>query len=136
MIESAGRNGGYGKYVRIRHNATYKTAYAHMSRIAKGMRRGKRVRQGEIIGYVGSTGRSTGPHLHYEVLRGGRQVNPLKIKLPAGEKLKAADLESFRNERTRIDALRQQVRDGDAVIAQAGCRPTSGDASEDGATAC
>ncbi len=79
VVESAGRNGAYGKYVRIRHNSTYKTAYAHMRRIAKGMRRGKRVRQGQVIGYVGSTGRSTGPHLHYEVLRGGRQVNPLKI---------------------------------------------------------
>jgi murein DD-endopeptidase MepM/ murein hydrolase activator NlpD len=128
VIESAGRNGGYGKYIRIRHNSTYKTAYAHMSRIAKGMRRGKRVRQGQIIGYVGSTGRSTGPHLHYEVLRGGRQVNPLKIKLPSGEKLKAVDLEDFQTRREHIDALRQRVRDGDAVIAQAGCRPTSGDA--------
>ena len=132
VVESAGRNGAYGKYLRIRHNATYKTAYAHMNRIAKGMRRGKRVRQGQIIGYVGSSGRSTGPHLHYEVLRGGRQVNPLKIKLPAGEKLKAGDLESFHARRARIDDLRQQVRDGDAVIAQAGCQLTS----EDGAAAC
>ena len=129
VIEAAGRNGAYGKYLRIRHNSTYKTAYAHMSRIAKGMRRGKRLRQGQIIGYVGSTGRSTGPHLHYEVLRGGRQVNPLKIKLPSGEKLKSADLESFQTRRERIDALRQRVRDGDAVIAQAGCRPRSGDAA-------
>lgn len=132
VVESAGRNGAYGKYLRIRHNSTYKTAYAHMSRIAKGMRRGTRVRQGQIIGYVGSSGRSTGPHLHYEVLRGGRQVNPLKIKLPAGEKLKAADLERFGRQRTRIDALRQQVRDGDAVIAQAGCQ----NPPEDAAAAC
>jgi murein DD-endopeptidase MepM/ murein hydrolase activator NlpD len=132
VVESAGRNGAYGKYLRIRHNGTYKTAYAHMKRIAKGMRRGKRVRQGQIIGYVGSTGRSTGPHLHYEVLQGGRQVNPLKIKLPAGEKLKAADLASFHARRARIDDLRQRVRDGDAVVAQAGCLPASGDA----ATAC
>jgi murein DD-endopeptidase MepM/ murein hydrolase activator NlpD len=128
VIESAGRNGGYGKYLRIRHNSTYKTAYAHMTRIAKGMRRGKRVRQGQIIGYVGSTGRSTGPHLHYEVLRGGRQVNPLKIKLPSGEKLKAADLASFERHRADIDAQRQRVRDGDALIAQAGCQLPSGDA--------
>jgi murein DD-endopeptidase MepM/ murein hydrolase activator NlpD len=132
VVESAGRNGAYGKYLRIRHNSTYKTAYAHMKRIAKGMRRGKRVRQGQIIGYVGSTGRSTGPHLHYEVLRGGRQVNPLKIKLPSGERLKAADLESFERHRVRIDALRQQVRDGDAVIAQAGCQLTP----ENAAAAC
>ncbi len=126
VIESAGRNGGYGKYLRIRHNSTYKTAYGHMTRIAKGMRRGKRVRQGQIIGYVGSTGRSTGPHLHYEVLRAGRQVNPLKIKLPSGEKLKAADLESFQRHRADIDAQRRRVRDGDAMIAQAGCQLRSG----------
>lgn len=122
VIESAGRNGGYGKYLRIRHNSTYKTAYAHMKRIAKGMRRGKRVRQGQIIGYVGSTGRSTGPHLHYEVLHSGRQVNPLKIKLPSGEKLKAADLESFERHRADIDAQRRRVRDGNAMIAQADCQ--------------
>jgi murein DD-endopeptidase MepM/ murein hydrolase activator NlpD len=136
VVESAGRNGAYGKYVRIRHNSTYKTAYAHMKRIAKGMRRGKRVRQGQVIGYVGSTGRSTGPHLHYEVLRGGRQVNPLKIKLPSGEKLKAAEMESFERRRARIDALRQQVRDGDAVIAQAGCQNPTGDAAPSEAGAC
>ena len=64
----AGRNGGYGNYMRIRHNSTYKTAYAHLHRIAKGVSRGKTVKQGQVIGYVGSTGRSTGPHLHYEVL--------------------------------------------------------------------
>ncbi len=132
VVESAGRNGAYGKYVRIRHNSTYKTAYAHMKRIAKGMRRGRRVVQGQIIGYVGSTGRSTGPHLHYEVLRGGRQVNPLKIKLPSGERLKAADLESFERHRKRIDILRQRVRDGEAVIAQAGCQFSP----EDSAPAC
>ena len=131
VIESAGRNGGYGKYLSIRHNSTYKTAYGHMTRIAKGMRRGKRVRQGQIIGYVGSTGRSTGPHLHYEVLRGGRQVNPLKIKLPSGEKLKAADLESFQRHRADIDAQRRRVRDSDALIAQAGCQLRSGDAEPD-----
>ncbi len=129
VIESAGRNGGYGKYLRIRHNSTYKTAYGHMTRIAKGMRRGKRVRQGQIIGYVGSTGRSTGPHLHYEVLRGGRQVNPLKIKLPSGERLKAADLASFERHRAGIDAQRRRVRDGDAMLAQAGCQLPSEDAA-------
>ena len=128
VVESAGRNGGYGKYLRIRHNSTYKTAYGHMTRIAKGMRRGKRVRQGQIIGYVGSTGRSTGPHLHYEVLRGGTQVNPLKIELPSGEKLKAADLERFERHRADIDAQRRRARDGDALIAQAGCQRPSEDA--------
>jgi murein DD-endopeptidase MepM/ murein hydrolase activator NlpD len=133
VIESAGRNGGYGKYVRIRHNSTYKTAYGHMSRIAKRARRGKRVRQGQVIGFVGSTGRSTGPHLHYEVLRQGRQVNPLKIKLPSGEKLKGKALESFHVRRERIDALRELARQGDSLMARAGCLlPAAGAGAPDG----
>ena len=96
VIESAGRNGAYGKYVRIRHNGRYKTAYAHLSRYGLGIRRGKRVTQGQIIGYVGSTGRSTGPHLHYEVIVRNRQVNPLSIKLPTGTKLKGKQLVVFK----------------------------------------
>ncbi len=95
VIESAGRNGAYGKYVRIRHNGRYKTAYAHLSRYGRGIRRGKRVTQGQIIGYVGSTGRSTGAHLHYEVIVRNRQVNPLSIKLPTGTKLKGKQLAAF-----------------------------------------
>jgi murein DD-endopeptidase MepM/ murein hydrolase activator NlpD len=95
VIEKIGRWNAYGKYVRIRHNGTFKTAYAHMHRFAKGMRRGRRVKQGEIIGYVGSTGRSTGPHLHYEVLRNGRQTNPMKVKLPSGMRLKGKALKNF-----------------------------------------
>jgi murein DD-endopeptidase MepM/ murein hydrolase activator NlpD len=102
-IISAGRKGGYGKYVQIRHNERYATAYGHMHRIARGMRRGKRVKQGQIIGYVGSTGRSTGPHLHYEVLTGGRQVNPLRLRLPSGRKLRGKDLATFRSVRTFLD---------------------------------
>ena len=106
QIEMAGRNGGYGNYVRIRHNSTYKTAYAHMHRFAKGISRGKKVKQGQVIGYVGSTGRSTGPHLHYEVLLNGKQVNPLSIKLPSGEKLTGEKLERFQVARAAIDQLR------------------------------
>ena len=107
-IERAGRNGGYGKYIRIRHNGSYKTAYAHMKGYAKGIKKGKRVKQGQIIGYVGSTGRSTGPHLHYEVIHNGKQVNPRKIKLPSGETLKGQDLENFQAARAEIDALYRQ----------------------------
>ena len=92
-VEVAGRNGGYGKYVRIRHNGSYSTAYAHMKGFAKDIRRGKRVKQGQVIGYVGNTGRSTGAHLHYEVVRDGRQMNPMKVKMPAGPKLKGKELE-------------------------------------------
>lgn len=96
VIEVAGRNGGYGNYVRIRHSGSYKTAYAHMKKFAKGVRKGSRVKQGQIIGYVGSTGRSTGPHLHYEVHQGGKQINPLSVKLPAGRKLGGKMLAAFR----------------------------------------
>ena len=96
VIEYAGRNGGYGKYVRIRHNGTYKTAYAHMNRYGRGIRKGRRVRQGQVIGYVGSTGRSTGPHLHYEVHKSGRQVNPRSVKLPSGRKLQGRELAAFK----------------------------------------
>jgi murein DD-endopeptidase MepM/ murein hydrolase activator NlpD len=103
VIVAAGRNGGYGLYVRIRHNATYSTAYAHMRAIARGTRRGRRVRQGQIIGYVGSTGRSTGPHLHYEVLRNNRQTNPLGLKLPTGKKLRGAALRRFLAAKAEID---------------------------------
>jgi murein DD-endopeptidase MepM/ murein hydrolase activator NlpD len=101
-IEHAGRNGAYGKYIRIRHNGTYKTAYGHMRRLVRGMRKGKRVRQGQIIGYVGTTGRSTGPHLHYEILRGGRQVNPRRLKMPSGRKLKGSELARFQSARALI----------------------------------
>lgn len=97
FIEMAGRNGAYGNYVRIRHTDTYKTAYAHMKSFAKKTRKGKRVKQGQIIGYVGTTGRSTGPHLHYEVHKNGRQINPLSVKLPAGRKLKGKVLASFKS---------------------------------------
>ncbi|NKB60158.1 MAG: peptidoglycan DD-metalloendopeptidase family protein [Alphaproteobacteria bacterium] len=102
-IEVAGRNGGYGKYVRIRHNGSYKTAYAHLKGYARGIRRGKRVRQGQVIGYVGSTGRSTGPHLHYEILHAGRQMNPKRLNLPSGRKLAGAELKRFRTARIELE---------------------------------
>mgnify|MGYP003324449106 CR=1 FL=1 len=87
VVEKAGWNGSYGRYIRIRHTGTYKTAYAHLSGINKNVRVGKRVSQGKIIGFVGSSGRSTGPHLHYEVLRNNKQVNPMNIKLPTGKNI-------------------------------------------------
>ncbi len=120
-VESAGRNGSYGKYVRIRHNSTYKTAYAHMSRYGKGIRKGTRVRQGQVIGYVGSTGRSTGPHLHYEVMVNGRQVSPRKVKLPSGEKLKGKDLEAFAVRRAEIDSLREKAFRSAPLMVKAEC---------------
>jgi murein DD-endopeptidase MepM/ murein hydrolase activator NlpD len=124
VIELAGRKNGYGKYIRIRHNSTYKTAYAHLNGYAKKTRRGRRVKQGQVIGYVGSTGRVTGPHLHYEVMVNGRQANPLKIRLPSGQKLKGEDLDAFQAARTEIDRLRLEVLPV-GQIARAACLETS-----------
>ncbi|MEJ0060817.1 MAG: M23 family metallopeptidase [Terricaulis sp.] len=107
VIERAGPFSTFGNYVRIRHGQGYETAYAHMSRFARGIRAGVRVRQGQVIGYVGTTGRSTGPHLHYEVLRGGTQINPMQLRVATGRNLNGRDLELFRNEVTRIDTLRE-----------------------------
>ena len=98
-----GRNGAYGNYIRIRHNSEYSTAYAHLSKFNRRARNGQRVKQGQIIGYVGSTGRSTGPHLHYEILRRGRQTNPMRVRMPSGRNLKAEELARFQAERARIE---------------------------------
>ena len=95
IVEYVGRNGGYGKYIRIRHDGTYKTAYAHLNSYKKGIGNGVRVKQGDIIGYVGSTGRSTGPHLHYEIIVNGQQINPATLKLPSGRKLNEQQLIDF-----------------------------------------
>lgn len=103
IIKRIGRNGGYGRYIRIRHNRRHSTAYAHLYRFAHGLKRGKRVRQGQVIGYVGTSGRSTGPHLHYEILRAGRQVNPMRIRMPSGRQLAKSDLARFKTAKTFID---------------------------------
>ncbi len=95
VVDRIGRWGAYGKYIRIRHNDEFSTAYAHLSRYAKGLRKGDRVSQRQLIGYVGSTGRSTGPHLHYEVIRNGRQVNPNSLNLPVERNLSGRDLRDF-----------------------------------------
>ena len=97
VIEYAGRNGGYGKYIRIRHDSTYKTAYAHLKSYKKGMSSGVRVKQGDVIGYVGSTGKSTGPHLHYEIIVNSVQINPASLKLPSGRKLNEQQLNEFKS---------------------------------------
>ena len=97
VVEIAGVNGAYGKYIRIRHNNEYKTAYAHLNVFKKGITKGIRVNQGDVIGYVGSTGSSTGPHLHYEIIYKNKQINPLTLKLPSGKILKGKELERFKN---------------------------------------
>ncbi len=102
VIEYVGKNGGYGNYIRIRHNSSYKTAYAHLSKYKKGIYKGLRVNQGEIIGYVGSTGVSTGPHLHYEVIYMNKQINPKKMNLPSISILEGKELERFNKEMKTI----------------------------------
>jgi len=102
-VDFIGNKGGYGKLVMIRHNSEYKTAYGHMSRFAAGIKQGQRVSQGQVIGYVGSTGMATGPHLHYEVHVNGSQVNPNGIRLPSGRKLEGPLLAAFTAERQVIE---------------------------------
>jgi murein DD-endopeptidase MepM/ murein hydrolase activator NlpD len=106
IIEEAGRKGQYGNYIRIRHPNGYQTAYGHMLRIKKSIAPGVKVRQGEIIGYVGSTGLASGPHLHFEVLINSRFVDPLKIQVPHERELAGRVLADFQKERARIDDLR------------------------------
>ena len=115
VILRANRFSSFGNYIKIRHHSGYETAYAHLKGFAKGIRKSKRVRQGQVIGYVGTTGRSTGPHLHYEVLFNGRQVNPLSVKLPAGEKLKKADLKKFKVEQAKIDKIIEELEKPAAI---------------------
>nr|WP_255701411.1 M23 family metallopeptidase [Afifella sp. H1R] len=105
IIERASWFSTYGRRVEIKHANGYVSTYNHMSGIAKGIKVGMRVHQGQIIGYIGSTGLSTGPHLHFEVLVNGRFVDPLKIRVPRGHTLTGAELARFNKERQRIDAL-------------------------------
>jgi len=106
IVQKAGWCGGGGNCVKIRHNSTYETIYAHMSKFAKGIKSGVRVKQGQIIGYVGSTGKSTGPHLHYEVIVNGKKINSQKLKLPSGKILKGEDRKLFETNKIRLDVLK------------------------------
>lgn len=105
IIENVRYVGSYGKYVRIRHANGYKTAYAHLSRHASGLKEGMRIQQDQVIGYVGSTGRSTGSHLHYEIIVNNRRVNPMKLRMPTGRRLTASMRRAFMTEKKRIDLL-------------------------------
>ncbi|MEM6681895.1 MAG: peptidoglycan DD-metalloendopeptidase family protein, partial [Pseudomonadota bacterium] len=104
VIARASPYGSYGNYIRIKHPRGFQTAYAHLSRFARGLRTGRRVSQGDVIGYVGATGRVTGPHLHYEVYRGKKRVNPMRLDLPTGEVLEGIALEAFRAHIAQVDA--------------------------------
>ena len=101
--------GGGGNCIKIKHNSTYSTVYAHMSKFANGMRPGRRVKQGQVIGYVGSTGKSTGPHLHYEVIENGKKINSQTLKLPSGKILKGKSRELFEVKRIKIDVLKSEL---------------------------
>ena len=101
--------GGGGNCIKIKHNSTYQTVYAHLSKFGKGIKKGKRVKQGQIIGYVGSTGLSTGPHLHYEVIENGRKINSQKLKLPSGKILKGNDRKLFEVNKIKIDVLKSNL---------------------------
>ncbi|WP_424628116.1 peptidoglycan DD-metalloendopeptidase family protein [Bradyrhizobium sp. SYSU BS000235] len=105
VIEKAQWEGGYGKYIKIKHPNGYETAYGHMTAFAKGMEPGKRVNQGQVIGFVGSTGLSTGAHVHYEILVNGRFVDPMRVKLPRGRSLDGPLLANFEAERDRIEGM-------------------------------
>ena len=117
VVEKVGWEGGYGKYVRLKHNNGYETAYGHMSAFAKGMEPGKRVRQGQVIGFVGSTGMSTGAHVHYEILVNGRFVDPMRVKLPRGRSLEGVVMAGFEKERDRLDT--QMNNRGTARVSEA-----------------
>ena len=108
-ITKAGWCGGGGNCVKIKHNNTYQTVYAHMSKFGRGIKRGVRVKQGQIIGYVGSTGLSTGPHLHYEVIINGKKVNSQKLKLPSGRVLKGEERRKFEVDKIKIDVLKSNL---------------------------
>ena len=108
IIKKAGWCGGGGNCIRIRHNSTYETIYAHMSKFARGIKNGKRVKQGQTIGYVGSTGKSTGPHLHYEVIINGKKVNSQKLKLPSGKILKGKEREIFETTKIMLNVLKSE----------------------------
>ena len=101
--------GGGGNCIKIKHNSTYETIYAHMKNFARGIREGLRIRQGQIIGYVGSTGNSTGPHLHYEVVEGGKKINSQRLKLPSGKILKGEERKLFEVEKIKLDVQKSEL---------------------------
>jgi murein DD-endopeptidase MepM/ murein hydrolase activator NlpD len=119
IIEKAGWAGGYGKQIIIRHANGYETSYNHQSAFAKGMAPGTRVRQGQVIGYLGQTGLATGPHLHYELMVNGTKVDPMRVRLPVGKVLKGDELVTFKRERERIDDLLKQEDKDQLKVASA-----------------
>ncbi len=118
VVKKAGWSSGYGKQTLLKHANGYETSFSHQTAFAKGIREGARVRQGQVIGYVGTTGLSTGPHLHYEMRVNGNRVDPLRVRLPKGRVLAGDDLQAFSRERDRINALLQKETPDGTVVAQ------------------
>ena len=110
IIERANFYGAYGRYIRIRHNSQYKTAYAHLSKFARGIKRNIKVKQGQVIGYVGTSGRSTGPHLHYEVIFNKKQINPLKLKMPELTTLNKNEMFDFNKQKENITNILNDIK--------------------------
>jgi len=117
-VVARGFNRGHGNYVKIRHNGTYETLYAHMSKFAKGVNVGTNVKQGQTIGYVGSTGLSTGPHLHYEIIKNGQHVNPMTVKLPAINNLDSKNKPAFLERKAQIDAVISSLKENPDQVAR------------------
>jgi len=120
VIEEIGDKNGYGNYIKLRHNGTYETAYAHISRFASGMKRGSKVKQGQVIAYVGETGRATGPHLHFEIMVDGQHVNPSTVKTVASDKLNGNDLKAFKTVVASLSAQRRQLAQRAEIADQSG----------------
>ena len=109
-IDQIGRKGGYGKYIRIKHSDSYSTAYAHMKNFGKGLKKGSAIKQGQVIGYVGMTGITSGPHLHYEVLKNNQQINPTKLKFASETKLDQKELKKFKDNKIHIANLLKKIK--------------------------
>jgi murein DD-endopeptidase MepM/ murein hydrolase activator NlpD len=123
VIEEMGWKNGYGKWVKIRHNGTYETGYAHTSRFASGLKKGSKVKQGQVIAYVGTTGRSTGPHLHFEIMINGKHVNPSTVKTVASDKLSGSALKAFKAQVAAIQKQRRDLINRAEIADQSGSAP-------------
>jgi murein DD-endopeptidase MepM/ murein hydrolase activator NlpD len=116
IVQKAHFNGGYGNYILLKHSPKIKTAYAHLKRFAKGIRAGSKVKQGQVIGFVGTTGRSTGPHLHYEIHLNNKKVNPNTVKLPTTKQLSASEIKRFQSQRQEIDQMMKTAQKNDQTF--------------------
>jgi murein DD-endopeptidase MepM/ murein hydrolase activator NlpD len=123
VVEEIGWKNGYGKWIKLRHNGTYETAYAHTSKFASGLKKGSKVKQGQVIAYVGTTGRSTGPHLHFEIMINGKHVNPSTVKTVASDKLNGKSLKDFKAEVAAIQKQRRDLINRAEIADQSGAAP-------------